>query len=144
MGEIVELTVTRGRTVKVPDREEWDRFEYTIKANIDSDQEVDVAKASIEGRLDGWLANMTATPTEKTKTEPSLPGAEDFSQLPWKSYNTKEDAKPNEAAWIFSDIKGAESLLASVRTKDKVKIGKFEYNLRQGRDKSFISRKPVK
>ena len=146
MGDIVELVVTKGKTVKTRDKEEWKRVEYSVKANIDSDQELDVAKATIEGRLDGWLANVLppAATTEKAETEPSLPGSEDLSQLPWKSYQTKQTAKENEAGWICAITKGAEALLASLKAKDKVQMGKFEYNLSRGRDKQFISRKPVK
>ncbi|MGD0449917.1 MAG: hypothetical protein ABSA79_02535 [Candidatus Bathyarchaeia archaeon] len=76
------------------------------------------------------------------KNSVDLPGV-DLSNLPWKSYATKEAAKPTEAAWIFKDTHGTESLLAILKTKDKAKIGSFEYSL-SGQEKQFISRKLIK
>jgi hypothetical protein len=73
-----------------------------------------------------------------------LPGSEDLAKLPFVSYKTKEPAKENEAGWIFSNTKGAEALLATLKIKDgKTCIGSFDYQL-QGKEKQFISRKPVK
>jgi hypothetical protein len=73
----------------------------------------------------------------------ALPGT-DFSSLPWKSYKTKTDAKEGEAAWIFSNTAGAEALLATLKSKDgKARVGTYDYQL-QGKEKQFISRKPVK
>jgi len=78
------------------------------------------------------------------KNEPSqLPGT-DFDKLPWKSYQTKQAAKPDEAAWIFSNAQGAEALLSTLKSKDgKATIGSSEYQL-QGAERQFIARKPVK
>ncbi len=75
------------------------------------------------------------------KTE--LPGSVDLQSLPWKSYATKQAAEKDEAGWIFANTKGAEALLATLKTKDKAQIGSMEYS-RQGPEKQFISRKPVK
>jgi len=147
MGDVIELVVTKGKTVKVGDREEWARVEYSVKANINGSEELPVAKAQLESTVDTWLANTlppAVVTTEKHEAQPSLPGSETLSVLPWKSYQTKQAAKENEAAWIFANTKGAEALLASLKTKDKVQISKFEYNLSQGHDKQFISRKPLK
>jgi hypothetical protein len=80
--------------------------------------------------------------TEKKET--SLPGSEDLSKLPWRSYKTKQDAKEEEAAWIFSDTHGAEALSATLRSKDgKATIGPNTYTL-QGDKKQFISRRPAR
>jgi hypothetical protein len=78
---------------------------------------------------------------QEKKTE--LPGSENLKDLPWKSYQTKEAARPEEAAWIFANTKGAEALLAILKTKDKSQIGTFEYSL-SGAEKQFITRKPLK
>lgn len=86
------------------------------------------------------------TDNENQQTKPSanqLPGT-DLDKLPWKSYQTKQTAKPDEAAWIFSNAQGAEALLATLKSKDgSAKIGNFEYQL-QGAERQFIARKPVK
>lgn len=72
-----------------------------------------------------------------------LPGP-DFDKLYWKSYKTKQAAGPDEAAWIFSNTKGAEALLATLKAKDgKVTIGSFEYQL-QGDARQFVARNPIK
>lgn len=72
-----------------------------------------------------------------------LPGSEKLAELPFISYKTKEHAKENEAGWIFANSKGAEALVSVLKTKDKAKIGLFEYSF-SGKEKRFISRKPVK
>ena len=80
---------------------------------------------------------------QPSRAKTDLLGSEDLKNLPWKSYQTKEAAKENEAAWIFCDTKGAEALLAVLKTKEKAEIGNFEY-ARSGAEKQFISRKPLK
>jgi hypothetical protein len=84
--------------------------------------------------------------TEQKTAQPiqnSLPGSVDLSTLPWKSYQTKEAAKPDEAACIFANTIGAEALTADLKTHDKSKIGNFEYSF-SGKEKQFIARKAVK
>ena len=71
-----------------------------------------------------------------------LPGPETLKGLPWKSYKTREAAAPDEAAWIFTNASGAESLLATLKTKDRTRIAGFEYQLQK--DDKFMARKPVK
>ncbi len=67
-----------------------------------------------------------------------------FDKLPWRSYVTKQAADPEEAAWIFSNTQGAESLVSTLKAKDgKATIGRFEYQL-QGPEQKFIARKPAK
>jgi len=87
MGKVTELVVTKGRTMKAKDREEWTLVEYSFKANIDHHEEIQVAKVQLQTLVDSWLANVlpSATTTEKREVQPSLPRSEDLSQLPWKS-----------------------------------------------------------
>jgi len=86
--------------------------------------------------------NLGPEPQQIAKAE-TLPGSESLQDLPWKSYKTKEGAKESEAAWIFANTKGAEPLLAVLKTKDKAQIGDSEYKF-SGKDHQFISRNPVK
>ncbi len=95
------------------------------------------------GQAKGFIdAGKGKAPKQATETTASaLPGI-DIDKLSWKSYKTKQDAKPDEAAWIFSNTEGASALLASLKSNDgKKTIGNFEYQL-QGNEKQFIARKP--
>ena len=83
-------------------------------------------------------------PSNKKEQTQQYPGSNDFNELPWKSYKTKEKAEPTEAGWIFSKTAGAEVLLSTIKNNgDRTQIGLFEYQL-QGPERQFIARKPVK
>ena len=71
MGKIAEINVTKGKTVKALDRDEWSRVEYSVKAVVDDEVELEVAKSHIEGILDGWLSSTAAPSTPKTANAPS-------------------------------------------------------------------------
>lgn len=64
-----------------------------------------------------------------------------LDQLPWKTFHTKESAKPEEAAWIFSTV--SHDLATELKAKGKVQDAKFEYGF-SGKDDVFINRKPLK
>jgi hypothetical protein len=55
MGKVSEITITKGKTVKAADREEWIKLEFCVKAAVEDEAELNVAKAQLEGLLDGWL-----------------------------------------------------------------------------------------
>jgi hypothetical protein len=57
VGKISEFTVTKGFTRKAEDRDEWVKAEYSVKAIVEGDEEVQVAKAQVEGLVDGWLSS---------------------------------------------------------------------------------------
>ncbi len=95
------------------------------------------------GETKGLTEPTKQIPIAPTKNEAPLLSEADFDKLPWKSYKTKEIADANEAGRIFSDTKGAETLLAVLKTKDKAQIGTFEYQL-QGNKNQFIARNPIK
>ena len=93
----------------------------------------------------GESKGLTNDAPKNEKEQPKrLPDSNDFNELPWKSYKTKEKAETTEAGWIFSKTAGAEALLATIKSNDgKTQIGIFEYQL-QGPERQFIARKPVK
>ncbi|MBX5321368.1 MAG: hypothetical protein QHH12_04915 [Candidatus Bathyarchaeota archaeon] len=62
MGKITELTVSRGQTRRLGDAEEWIREEYSLKAVIDDEAEVEAARAHMLGLIEGWLSQ-PAKPT---------------------------------------------------------------------------------
>ncbi|MEM3357206.1 MAG: hypothetical protein QXL91_03720 [Candidatus Bathyarchaeia archaeon] len=78
MGKITEVVVTKGKTVKTADREEWLKLEFSVKAEIDDNVELAEAKSHIEGLIDGWLSNLlVAKPQEQKRAKP---GPEIFSE----------------------------------------------------------------
>ena len=137
--KVTKLIVGKGKTTGDEKASEWTKQYFEVEIAIEDEHQIELAKASVESLIDGWLAG-TSIMEQKRDV---LPGSEDLTKLPWKSYQTKETAKENEAAWVFANTKGAESLLALLKTKDKATIGNFTYEL-QGKEKQFISRKPVK
>jgi hypothetical protein len=96
-----------------------------------------------DGEAKGYT-NTTKTPPPNQTTNQPNQTTSDFDKLPWKSYKTKQDAKPDEAGWIFANTKGAETILETLKANDgKAKFGNFECYL-QGENQTFIARKPVK
>jgi hypothetical protein len=85
-------------------------------------------------------AEKTAAPAKSESTD----SGSDLSKLPWRSYATKQPAGPDEAAWVFSDTKGAEALLATLKSKNgKATLGNLTYTL-QGSERQFIARTKTK
>jgi len=99
MGKVTELTVTKGRTLRAGDREEWDRIEYSVKAVIEDEAELNVAKAHIEGLIDGWLSGALGA-TAPVGAKPEQP----------RKAEREEPAKPIEAPkpmdFFPEDLKG--------------------------------------
>jgi hypothetical protein len=59
MGKVTDLTVTKGKTVKASDRDEWIKAEYSVKAVVDDLSDLEAAKAHLEGLIDGWLTGVS-------------------------------------------------------------------------------------
>jgi hypothetical protein len=144
--KITRLVVAKSRTIRPGEGEEWVRTEYTLEAAIDHDEEVAIAKAQLEGLIDGWLTGVA----KPAKPAPQLPqlDPDELAKLPWKTYKTKEGCKPDEPGWIFRNTPGAAALADLIKTQGKgtpVQIGpnKFECSF-SGAEKQFIGRKPVK
>jgi len=71
MGKVQELVITKGKTIKAGDSEEWVHVEYSIKAVVDSETDLETAKAHLEGLEDGWLtgiAGLASTAPAKAPT----------------------------------------------------------------------------
>jgi hypothetical protein len=153
MGKVTELTVTKGKTVRAGEKEEWTRVEYSVKTSVDDSEDPQVARANIEGMIDGWL-RMVCLPgaVHRSAAKPSaqLPGLDpdELAKLPWKTYRTKEDCKPQDAGWIFRNTKGAEALADLIEKQGKgvtVQIGQHRFEVKfSGADSQFIGRAPIK
>lgn len=69
MGKIVEMTITKGKTVRAADREEWIKLEFSLKALVDDQNDMEAAKAHLEGLLDGWLSSSLSASSAKPSAE---------------------------------------------------------------------------
>lgn len=87
MGEIVELIVTKGKTVKLPDREEWLRVEYSLKATVGCTEECHVAKAQLDAIVDAWLANALPVKGEAAPPQETLQGEKQEEKTKWNPAN---------------------------------------------------------
>jgi hypothetical protein len=76
MGKVSEITITKGKTVKAANREEWVRLEFSVKALVDDQNDIEAAKAHLEGLIDGWLSSSLPSPTSAPQeTLESVKGA---------------------------------------------------------------------
>jgi len=83
MGDVVELVVTKGKTVKAPDREEWFRVEYSVKATVSCTEESHIAKAQLDAIVDAWLTNALPIKGEAAPTQEPLPGKKQAEKPKW-------------------------------------------------------------
>lgn len=95
-------------------------------------------------------AKQTPTPAAPQPAGPDAGLDPDMlTKLPWKNFKTKEPAKPGEAAWIYSNNIGAQTLvklLQDHRTDTvPVQIGDRKYEISfSGDEDRFITRTPIK
>jgi hypothetical protein len=70
-----------------------------------------------------------------------------LAKLPWREFKTKEPAKQGEAAWIYSNNVGAQTLVQLLQdhgTDTPVQIGDRKYTVAfSGDDNRFIRRTPI-
>jgi len=86
-------------------------------------------------------------PTTQIEKLPQL-DPDELEKLLWKTYKTKEAARPGEAGWIFTNTKGAEALADLIEKQGKdtiVQIGTDRYAVKfSGSERQFIGRAPLK
>jgi hypothetical protein len=58
LGKIVEIQISKGKTVQTSEKE-CVKVEYSLKAMVEAEEEVAVAKAHLEGLVDAWLSSVT-------------------------------------------------------------------------------------
>jgi hypothetical protein len=73
--------------VKAPDREEWFRVEYSVKATVNCTEESHVAKAQLDAIVDAWLAN--ALPGKAAPSQEPLPTEEQAEKPKWNPAKIK-------------------------------------------------------
>lgn len=144
--QLKRVVVGKGKTSRPGDAEEWSKVYYEIEASIDNSAELEAAKANLCGLIDGWLSPHKPTTTSTPKRTQLNP--QELGKLPWKTYKSKEDCKPNEAGWIFTNTQGAETLSDLIKKQGKeavVQIGDYSFDVRfSGAEKQFIGRTPAK
>ena len=144
--QLKRVVVGKGKTSRPGDAEEWSKEYYEIEASIDNSAELEAAKANLCGLIDGWLFPQRPVTTSTPKRTQLNP--QELEKLPWKTYKSKEDCKPNEAGWIFTNTQGAEVLSDLINKQGKeavVQIGAYKFDVRfSGAEKQFIGRAPAK
>ncbi|MGA2385277.1 MAG: hypothetical protein ABSG33_01945 [Candidatus Bathyarchaeia archaeon] len=144
--QLKRLVVGKGKTSRPGEADEWVKNYFEIEASVENPAELEAAKANLSGLIDGWLSTHKPVPRETPKKTQLI--SQDLEKLPWKTYNSKEDCKPNEAGWIFTNTPGAEALSELIKKQDKepvIQIGDCNFTVRfSGAEKQFIGRAPVK
>jgi hypothetical protein len=146
VGKIVEITVSKGRTYRPSDAEEWIREEYSVKSVVDGEAELEAERAHILDLEEKWLSQLAV---KATAPLPQL-DPEELGKLPWKTYKDKQDCKPDAAGWIFSNTPGAEALADLIGKHGKdvsvpLQIGAYKFTVRfSGARNQFIGRALIK
>jgi hypothetical protein len=68
--KMTKLTVGKGKTTGNEKAGEWIKRYYEIEVSIEDEHDVEIAKASVEGLIDGWL---TGTSIMETQAQPQKP-----------------------------------------------------------------------
>ena len=144
---MTKIVVGKGKSVSVGGPEgEWLKVFYQVEAVLDEGEDPVAARLGIEHMLDQWLQGELVGPEVFPKLDPA-----DLDALPWLTYQTKEPAEPGKAGWIknpayfsnFFEPAAAELSKALTRAGGKLELGEHIYQF-SGKEKQFISRKPVK
>jgi hypothetical protein len=148
--EARRLVVGLGKTSRPSDAEEWTKEYYELETVVDDLAQLETVHAEMKARIQGWLSD--SKPASKPAAMPSQPlpqlDPDELVRLPWKTYKTKEDCRPDEAGWIFRNTPGAEALAHLIETQGKdamVQIGPNKFDVKfSGAEKQFIGRAPSK
>lgn len=68
--KVTKLTVGKGRT-RGNEKEGWTKTFYQMEAEIEDEHCIEIAKASLEGLIDGWLTPSELTSQTQAQTEPT-------------------------------------------------------------------------
>ena len=80
--KVVKLTVGKGKTVGDEKAEKWTKQYYQVELEIQDEHDIEIAKASVEGLIDGWLTSSELT----AQTHPQTPSqAYDMAKIEWES-----------------------------------------------------------
>jgi hypothetical protein len=102
LGKITEITVSKGKTLQTSEKE-WFKVEYSLKAQLDSEEEVNIAKASLEGLLNGWLSAIPTTVKPSTQEKPR------------KTLEAVQNAFPTELRELLAFTENSEAFIIRPR-----------------------------
>jgi hypothetical protein len=79
--KIVRLTVGKGKTVGDEKAGQWVKRYYQLELEISDEHDIEIAKASVEGLIDGWLTPSQLTSQAQAQTETQT---YDMSKIKWE------------------------------------------------------------
>ena len=100
--KVVKLTVGKGKTEGNEKTAQCIKRYYELEIQIQDEHEIEIAKASVEGLIDGWL-----TPSEFTsQTQPQTkPTTYDMSKIKWEEKTGQRGLFEKTDDYTSSDYK---------------------------------------
>ncbi len=134
VSRVTRLVVGKGKTLRPGESEEWTKEYYELEAVITDDREIEVAKAFMEGLIQGWLAaRPPSAPAPKVETEVD---PKEIAEAQWTRYDK------GKGEWAFSD-KLPKLKAALLRSDKRLEFEGHTYRL-QGAEDKFVARYPKK
>jgi hypothetical protein len=107
--KITKLTVGKGKTTSDEKAGEWNKRYYEIEILIEDEHDVEIAKASVEGLIDGWL---TGTSVVEPQAQPQLEKPKwNPEKIQWVektgakgAYQQSEDLNNTEFKMMLKDL----------------------------------------
>lgn len=143
MGEIIELQVAKGLTRQLSDKD-WQRVEYTLKAKLDTLEELQVAKVQLEATIDSWLQQSFQLQPAKQQpvSKPDLEHGEVYEKLNWENGSGSKGAYQMVRRDNVNDLQLYNHLEGMLKqNKGNLSIGNWHYWLGQ---EGFIFRRAKK
>jgi len=132
--KIVKLTVGKGKTTGDEKAGEWIKRYYQVETEIQDEHDVEIAKASVEGLIDGWLTPSQLTSQAQPQTETQ---AYDMAKVKWEQKTGQKGPFEKTDDYNSLDYK---ALLRELQSH-KGKMRKYGYFLWIFENGSTIGRK---
>lgn len=96
--KLKKLRVGKGKTVTNEKQTEWQKLYYELEVEISDEHDVELAKASMEGLIDGWL-----TPSKLVSQPQPLRSTWNMEKILWK-----EETGPKGIYFRSEDVNNLE------------------------------------
>jgi hypothetical protein len=119
--KVTKLLVGKGRTEGNEEQERWIRRYYEVEVIIEDEHDIELAKASVEGLIDGWLTGAkeiepTVSGTASKSQHPSAwvsgPQSFNMTKIPWVKAEGEHGIFEKSTAWDNVDHKALLKYLA--------------------------------